>query len=182
MIEGMSDVFPFVAGEDAGKEVEQAYLFNAILHPNASLEPRGFLLLMVAIVSVAFVVGMIFMLLGAWPVLGFLGLDVALIYLAFKANYRWARTYETVRLSEDALVVERIRPSGKAQQWRFQTYWLKVDIDIPAMHDSQLVISSQGKRLKIGTFLTVDERVELAGALCAALDKVRRPEHLRDAT
>jgi uncharacterized membrane protein len=180
MIEGMSDEFPFVAGEDAGKDVEQAYLFDAILQPNTSLEPRGFLLLMVAIASAAFVAGMIFMLLGAWPVLGFFALDVALIYLAFKANYSWARTYETVRLSENALVVERISPSGKARRWRFQPYWLKVDIDIPAKHDSQLVISSHGKRLKIGMFLTAGERVELAGALCAALDKVRRPEHLRE--
>ena len=55
MIEGMSDEFPFVAGEDAGKDVEQAYLFDAILQPNTSLKPRGFLLLMVAIASAAFV-------------------------------------------------------------------------------------------------------------------------------
>ena len=181
MIGGMSNAFPSVAGNDADKEVEQAYLFDAILQPNTSLEPRGFLLLMVAIASVAFVVGMIFMLLGAWPVLGFFGLDVALIYLAFKANYRQARTYETVRLSEGALVVARISPSGKVQRWRFQPYWLKVDIDAPVKHDSQLVISSHGKRLKIGTFLTADERVELAGALRGALDKLRRPEPLREA-
>tara|TARA_Y100001934_G_scaffold59472_1_gene73683 strand:- start:414 stop:962 length:549 start_codon:yes stop_codon:yes gene_type:complete len=180
MIKGMCDVFPFVPGEEAGKDVEKAYLFNVILQPNTSLQPRGFLLLMVAISSAAFVAGMIFMLLGAWPVLGFFGLEVALIYMAFKANYRWARTYETLRLSEAALVVERISPSGKAQRWRFQPYWLKVDIDIPAKHENQLVISSHGKRLKIGTFLTADERVELAGELCAALEKVRSPEHLRE--
>ena len=181
MIGGMSDAFPCVAGNDAGKAVEQAYLFDAILQPNTSLEPRGFLLLMAAISSVAFVVGMIFALLGAWPVLGFFGLDVALIYLAFQANYRRARTYETVRLSEGALVVARISPSGREQRWRFQPYWLKVDIDVPVKHDSQLVISSHGRRLKIGTFLTADERVELAGALRNALDKLRRPEHLREA-
>ena len=52
--------------------------------------------------------------------LGFFGLDVALIYLAFKTNYRWARLYETVRLTEDTLLVERISPSGKVQRWRFQ--------------------------------------------------------------
>ena len=72
---------------------------------------------MAAIFSAAFVVGMFFMLLGAWPVLGFFGLDVAIIYLALKANYRWARIHETVRLSEDAMVVERISPSGQTQRW-----------------------------------------------------------------
>ena len=137
------------------------------------------MLLMVAIASVSFVAGMIFMLVGAWPVLGFFGLDVAVIYLAFKANYRWARIYETVRLTSDSLLVERISPSGKVQRWRFQPYWLKVQIDRPVKHDSQLVLSSHGKRLKIGSFLSPDERVEVANALKDALTKLHRPEHLR---
>ena len=160
---------------------EKTYLFDAILQPNTSLEPKGFMLLMVAIASVSFVVGMVFMVAGAWPVVGFLGLDVALIYLAFKANYRWARMYETVRLTSDSLLVERISPSGKVQRWRFQPYWLKVQIDTPVKHDSQLVLSSHGKRLKIGAFLTADERLELGHALQDALAKLRSPEHLREA-
>ena len=160
---------------------EKTYLFDAILQPNTSLEPKGFMLLMVAIASVSLVAGIVFMVAGAWPVVGFLGLDVALIYLAFKANYRWARMYETVRLTSDSLLVERISPSGKVQRWRFQPYWLKVQIDTPVKHDSQLVLSSHGKRLKIGAFLTADERLELAHALQDALAKLRSPEHLREA-
>ncbi len=66
------------------------YLFDAVLQPNTSLKPRGFLLLMIAIATVSGVAGIAFMLVGAWPVLGFFGLDLALIYFAFKANYRWA--------------------------------------------------------------------------------------------
>ena len=177
---GMSETLAIVPGQAGEAAAEKAYLFDAILQPNTSLEPRGFLLLMVAIASVSFVAGMAFMLAGAWPVLGFFGLDVALIYLAFKANYRWARMYETVRLTSDSLLVERVSPSGKVQRWRFQPYWLKVDIDAPAKHDSQLVLSSHGKRLKIGSFLTPDERVELARALQDALAKLRRPDHLRE--
>ena len=37
----MSAALPFVAGADAGKDVEEAYVFDAILQPNTSLEPRG---------------------------------------------------------------------------------------------------------------------------------------------
>ena len=161
---------------------EKTYLFDAILQPNTSLEPKGFMLLMVAIASVSFVVGMVFMVAGAWPVVGFLGLDVALIYLAFKANYRWARMYETVRLTSDSLLVERISPSGKVQRWSFQPYWLKVGIDRPVRHDSALVLSSHGRRLRIGAFLTPDERVEFADALENALVSLRHPSHLRVAT
>ena len=175
----MSETLSAVPGDVGESHADRTYLFDAILQPNTSLKPRGFMLLMVAIASVSFVAGMIFMLVGAWPVLGFFGLDVAVIYLAFKANYRWARIYETVRLTSDSLLVERIRPSGKVQRWRFQPYWLKVQIDQPVKHDSQLVLSSHGKRLKIGSFLSPDERVEVANALQDALTKLHRPEHLR---
>ena len=177
----MSETLSVVPDNLGESPAEKTYLFDAILQPNTSLEPKGFMLLMVAIASVSFVAGMVFMLAGAWPVVGFLGLDVALIYLAFKANYRWAQMYETVRLTSDFLLVERISPSGKVQRWSFQPYWLKVQIDTPVKHDSQLVLSSHGKRLKIGAFLTADERLELAHALQDTLAKLRSPEHLREA-
>ena len=84
-----------------------------------------------------------------------------------------------MRLDVGFLLVERISPSGKVQRWRFQPYWLKVQIDWPVKHDSQLVLSSHGKRLKIGSFLSPDELVEVANALQGALAKLHRPEHLR---
>lgn len=174
----MDEPLPLLPGQSPAKG-EKAYLFDAILQPNTSLQPRGFLLLMAAIASVSFVAGMIFVMMGAWPVMGFFGLDVALIYLAFKTNYRWARMYETVRLSEDSLLVERVSPSGKVQRWRFQPYWLRVSLDSPGAHDSQLILSSHGKRLRIGAFLSPDERVELADALTGALAKLRSPEYLQ---
>ena len=177
----MSETHSAIPGDVGESDDKKTYLFDAILRPNTSLEARGFILLMVAIASVSLVAGMIFMLAGAWPVMGFFGLDMALIYLAFKANYRWARIYETVRLTSDSLLVERISPTGKVQCWRFQPYWLKVQIDRPVKHDSQLVLSSHGKRLKIGSFLSPKERGELAKALQCALAKLRCPEHLREA-
>lgn len=178
MIVAMDEPLPLLPGQQADKG-DKTYLFDAILQPNTSLPPRGFLILISAIASVSFVAGMVFMLAGAWPVMGFFGLDVALIYLAFKTNYRWARMYETVRLSEDSLVVERVSPTGKVQRWRFQPYWLRVTLDSPGAHDSQLILSSHGKRLRIGAFLSPDERVEVADALSGALSKLRSPEYMQ---
>jgi len=175
----MDEPLPLLPGQSPAKG-EKAYRFDAILQPNTSLQPRGFLLLMAAIASVSFVAGMIFVMMGAWPVMGFFGLDVALIYLAFRTNYRWARMYETVRLTNDSLLVERVSASGKVQRWRFQPYWLRVHIDEPAKHESQLVLSSHGKRLRIGSFLSPDERVQLAHALKDALAKLRSPEYLQE--
>lgn len=130
---------------------------------------------MAGVSAVCFGAGIAFVLIGAWPVFGFLGLDVLLIYVAFRVNYRWGRTYETVLLTEDELTVERVTADGGIRRWRFQPYWLKVDIDDPPRHTSALTLSSHGKALVIGAFLTPDERLEFAEALREALDKLRQP-------
>ena len=90
--------------------------FDARLTPHRSLGPQGFLIFMLAIGTVSFGTGMLFLLSGAWPVLCFCGLDVLLVYIAFKLNYRAARLHETVRLTPEALVVRRVQPSPKRQQ------------------------------------------------------------------
>tara|TARA_Y100001970_G_scaffold287376_1_gene411887 strand:- start:15209 stop:15622 length:414 start_codon:yes stop_codon:yes gene_type:complete len=133
---------------------------------------------MLTIALVSFVTGAMFVLAGAWPVLGFLSLDAVLIYFAFKANYRAARAYETIKLTREYLLVARISPSGKVQRWKFDPYWLKITIDLPVNHDTQLVLGSHGKYLEIGSFLTPREREEVARALQEQLKKLRQPERL----
>jgi uncharacterized membrane protein len=143
--------------------------FDAVLYPNRSLGPVGFHLLMAAIVLVSAAIGAGFVLVGAWPVTGFLGLDVLLLYLAFRWNYREARRAEFIRLDRDGLTVRRVGPDGHAREWRLEPYWVRVAIDDPPRPDSQLMLSARGDHLAIGTFLTAEERLELARALRAAL-------------
>jgi uncharacterized membrane protein len=73
--------------------------FRALLTPHRSLGPAGFLILMAALGTASFITGIVFLLMGAWPVFGFFGLDVLLIYIAFRLNYRSGRLYETVELT-----------------------------------------------------------------------------------
>ncbi len=147
--------------------------FDARLRPHRSLGPHGFLLLMTGVAAVAFLAGLACFLIGAWPVAGFLGLEVALVYLAFRINYRHGRMYETLRLTRGDLTVARINPWGARQTWRFQPAWLQVLIDDPPGHDSPLVLRSHGKSLPIGSFLMPEERAELAAALRRALEQTR---------
>ena len=149
------------------------YLFDAVLTPHRSLSPRGFAILMTVIGLVGFCGGIAFLLIGAWPVFGFFGLDVALIYWAFKASYRSGRAHEIVRLTPRALTVERVDASGRAERWSFQPYWLRVAIDDPPGHASQLTLSSHGRSLAIGSFLSPGERAEFATALRLALAECR---------
>ncbi len=149
-------------------------LLDACLRPNRSLSPRGFVILMSAVCAISFVGGLAFFLAGAWPVVGFMGLDVLLIYFAFRINYRDGRNYETLCMSPDDLEVTKVNYHGKARRWHFQPAWLQVHIDNPVEHDSALTLRSHGKSLVIGSFLAPEERAEVANVVSEALMKARQ--------
>ena len=96
----------------------RAPLFAAVLTPHRSLGQGAFLVLMSAVVGVSFLTGLLFWSLGAWPVTGFFGLDVLLLYLAFRWSYRAARLCERVELIPGELRVTRTEPGGRARVWR----------------------------------------------------------------
>jgi uncharacterized membrane protein len=162
------------ASQDPSRQLE-ASRFSAVLTPHRSLGPKGFTVLMVAVCVVSFGTGLFFFMLGAWPVLGFMGLDVALIYLAFKLNFRALRLYETVDLTNETLTVTRVAPSGKSQSWSFNPYWVRLSLQPRLGRSSELSIASHGSRLVFAGFLTDDERKDFASALGSALAAARSP-------
>jgi uncharacterized membrane protein len=135
------------------------------------------MVLMAAIFSVSFGTGLLFFMLGAWPVIGFMGLDVLLIYVAFKLNFRALRLYETVDLTPDALTVTRVQPSGKEQVWTFNPYWVRLRLEPRVGRMSELSLSLHGDRLVLASFLTDTEREDFAEALRAALTEAKSPVH-----
>lgn len=155
--------------------------FDARLSPYRSLPPKGFFWVMAALAAIGCCAGIGFVLAGAWPVTGFFGLDVALVYLAFRLSYRSARQTETVRLTEAALDVERVSIRGERRQWRFEPYWLKIVFEEWDEGQNRLLLASHGKSLALGTFLSSPERRRLALALKAALAAWRdalRPKNI----
>ena len=143
--------------------------FRAVLTPYRSLGPAGFLVLMAALGGVSFVAGLVFYLAGAWPVMGFLGLDVALVYCAFKLNYRSGRLYETLELTPARLTWTRVHPSGRREQFDCNPYWARVKLQEWPDGRTNLRIASDGRELIFGRFLTDGERRDLATALTEAL-------------
>ncbi|MEX0807642.1 MAG: DUF2244 domain-containing protein [Dongiaceae bacterium] len=148
-------------------------LFDAVLTPHRSLSPTGFTIMMGAIAAVGFVGGMAFLLAGAWPVTGFGVIEIGLFYLLFRLNYRSGRIRERIRLTASSLEIERRLQDGTIRRWSFQPYWLKVSIADPPDTDSRLMLTSHGKSLSIGAFLSPDERLEFANALRAELARLR---------
>ncbi len=149
--------------------------FSAVLTPHRSLSPRGFMVLMAAICAISFGTGLLFFLLGAWPVVGFMGLDVALIYVAFKLNFRALRIYETVDRTDEAMTGTRVQPSGEAQSWSFNPYWVRLKLEPRVGRSTELSIASHGKRLVFAAFLTDPEREDFASALTRALSTNKSP-------
>lgn len=124
--------------------------------------------------AVSFAIGVAFLMIGAWPVCGFFGLDVALIYWAFKLNYRSGSAYETVSVAPDALTLTRVAPSGRRENHEFNPYWARVKLttDRPDGRTS-LRLAAQGREVLFGQFLTDGERREFADALTGALVTAR---------
>lgn len=158
---------------DAGDLQVEPAIFRATLTPHRSLSPRGFLLFMAGVSGVSFVAGLAFYAMGAWPVMGFFGLDVALIYLAFRVNYRAGRAYELVELSRDRLSITHVAPNGRRNTFACNPYWARVDVRTGPDGRSDLAVRAQGKVHRFGHVLNHEERREFGTALRAALFESR---------
>lgn len=148
--------------------------FRALLTPHRSLGRTGFLVLMGTLTFGWLVTGAFFLSRGAWPVFGFFGLDIVLLYVAFRMNYRAARAREEVSVSRTALDIRKTAPSGKSQDYRFNPFWTKFAV---SRHDeigiTQMAVEGQGRRVPIGGFLNPDDRESFAKAFSQALIKAK---------
>ncbi len=158
---------------ERGAEPAPTVFYDAVLSPHRSLPPRGFAVLMLALAAVSFCVSLAFVLHGAWPVTPFFGLDVLLVYWAFRINYRHARLREELRLTEDSLTVERVGLRGERRRWQFQPFWLRVTLEEQDEDTNRLVLASHGRSLVVGSFLGPAERRGVAAGLKDALARWR---------
>lgn len=147
--------------------------FRAVLTQHRSLGQTGFVLLMTGLCVVSFIAGMIFFAMGAWPVTGFFGLDVMLIYVAFKLNYRSGRAYETVEVTPQRLTVTRVDAKGQSEAFEFNPYWVRVLVPEQVDGRTELKLASHGHEFTFGRFLTDDERKDFAEVLRGALQAAR---------
>jgi uncharacterized membrane protein len=150
-------------------------IFSAVITPHRSLSATGFFLVMAAYGLLSFIAGLACMLAGAWPVIGFLGLDALLLYWAFKVNYRRAAAYEEVKVTPVALTVRKVSHLGTSREWVLNPLWVKLE---RIVHEEfgieRLFLTSHGKQLTIAGFLGPDEKASFAKALGNALAETKR--------
>jgi len=163
------------AGNDFDPEMAEPELFSARLTPHRSLNRTGFLVLMAFLSAVSFAAGLAFLLMGAWPVLGFFGLDVVAIYWAFRINFRHAKATEEIWVTPSELRVRRISHRGRVVEYVLNPLWVQLDQKTHAEFGiEKLYLVSKGRRVSIASFLGPDEKASFAKALLAALQAARR--------
>ena len=109
------------------ERTQEPTIFSAVLTPHRSLSRKGFLILMTVLGLISFATGTAFLLAGAWPVFGFCGLDVLLIYFAFRLSYRRAKAYEQVTVTPSELTVRQVSHHGRISEWTLNPLWVKLD-------------------------------------------------------
>jgi len=150
-------------------------IFSAVLTPNRSLSRFGFILLMTVVSAMSLVTGMVFLLAGAWPVFGFCGLDVLLLYWAFRVNYRRGKAYEQVTVTPSELKVRQVSHRGRMREWTLNTLWVRLERVVHAEFGiERLFLISHGRRLAIAACLGPQEKESFALALSAALGEAKR--------
>jgi uncharacterized membrane protein len=163
------------ASNDFDPQGDQPKLFSARLTPHRSLNRTGFLVLMGFLCAVSFVAGVAFLLMGAWPVFGFFGLDLLVIYWAFRVNFRSANASEEITLTPSELRVRRISHRGHVVEWVLNPLWVRLDQKTHAEFGiERLYLVSRGRHVAVGNFLGPDEKASFAKALMAALQTAKR--------
>lgn len=145
--------------------------WQATLTPHRSLTRQGFLAVMILVAAVNLLVGGLFMAIGAWPVAGFAGLDVLIIWWAFRVNFADGRQLERISITEHELVLDRIRKDMPQEQQRFVRRWVRVELEEDREREliGRLLLVSGATTVSIGDFLAPEERKTLASALKSAL-------------
>src|SRR5262249_22747034 len=144
-------------GFDSGDA--EPVLFSAQLTPHRSLNRTGFVLVMTFLSVISFATGIAFLMMGAWPVFGFLGLDVLVVYIAFQSNYGRARASEEITVTPSELRVRRVSHRGHVVEWVLNPLWVRLDEQTHEEFGTERIyLISRGRRVSVGSFLGADEK------------------------
>jgi len=149
-------------------------IYEARLSPHRSMTPRAFYLFIIAFCVAQLFFALPFLIMGAWPIAGFMGLDALALYIAFRISFRAARAYETLDLTVLELVFAKVAVGGRRQEWRFNPSWVRLEQDVHEEFGTQSVaLIARGEKIEIGSFLGPDQKAELARDLNRALATAR---------
>ena len=136
------------------------------IFPNRSLSGFGLWVAVGACLSALLPATLLCLLLGAWPMLPFLGLELLVVVGAFVSLARHQHDYEELVL--DAEQVEHHRLNGRHREsQRFQRYWVRLVIEPAASRyrPDRLWLRSHGQQTEIARTAGAATRAKLAHTL-----------------
>jgi len=148
--------------------------FSALLRPHRAMSPKGIRVVMVVTAGLAAIPGLVFFSMGAWPVVGLLGLEVMALYWAMNASFRSGDAYEEVRLWRHDLQIRHVTASGAERHHAFNPYWVKLDIARDREDRiTRIALRNRGETVEVGSFLTPAGKKKFASGFSAALYRAR---------
>lgn len=157
--------------QNADQSDEARIRFSRVLRPHRSSSDRAVKIVSGFVLCLFIPTGTVFLMNGAWPVFGFMGLEVAALIVALHYNHKIGSAFEAITISDAEFRLSRVDHWGKRAYWSFQPQWLRVRVDATS---HQLIAGTHGRHVVIGKFLTLDERE----ALCEVLQsEIRRLNH-----
>lgn len=150
-------------------------LFDMHLVPHRSLTTGNFRILMLVFAAAGVFTSVPFIAMGAWPVAGFMGLDVAILYVAFRVNFDAARAYEHILVTPLELLLAKVSAKGSRREFRFHPAWTRLDkVEHEEFGVMRVALRSRGRSVEIGGFLGADAKADLASGLIRALNDAKR--------
>jgi len=150
-------------------EADDDIRFSRVLRPHRSSSERAVKIVTGFVLCLFIPTGMVFLLVGAWPVFGFMGLEVIALIFALRYNHKVGSAFEAITLTDKEFRHSKVDHWGKRKHTSFQPQWLQIRIDETSQ---QLIAGTHGKRVVIGKFLTDDEREELCTVLIEAIRRL----------
>ena len=155
------------------KSPENGEAIVIMLWPYRSLSLRGFRILITVLAILMSLIGLGFYLIGAWPVLGFLGLEIFIVWYAFKWNYRSGQLVETVAITPQKVDITRTDWRGHSKTICLNGVWIKAELDTKENKKCRLYLRQHSNKLEIGAFMPPAEKPSLAFALNEVFARLR---------
>ncbi len=163
----------------AQDQLKSQPLERLTIWPHRSLSRKGFLVLITILAGLLSTIGVGFFLAGAWPVIGFLGLELLVVWGAFNLNYRASRVRETIETNTETLKIEHTDERGKLAITEFPVGWLRTHLspsvppDISSRYRQRVILSSHGRTIEVGAFLHPAEKAALSRQIDGMVSRSR---------
>ena len=149
-------------------------ILNIVLIPNRSLTKSTFFLIISFLIVISISLGIFFYTIGAWPVIGFFGLDVILFSLIFYLHNKSLNISERIILTKNEMIIEKEKLFRKNLIVKFSPpNWINVTLKKSIYNKTRLIIHSHGSAIFVGDFLTKIEKINLANSLIGEINKFK---------